>query len=28
MLGEADSTLEPNRLDAVPHPGALSAAEP
>ena len=28
MLGEADSTLEPNRLDAVHPPCALSAAEP
>ena len=28
MLGEADSTLDTNRLDSVPHPGALSAAEP
>jgi len=28
MLGEADSTLEPNRLDAVHHPCALSATEP
>src|SRR5690242_16116251 len=28
MLSEVDSTLERNRLDPVPHPGALSAAEP
>src|SRR3954454_21143051 len=28
MLGEVDSTLEPNRLDAVHHPCALSATEP
>jgi RNA polymerase sigma-70 factor, ECF subfamily len=28
MFGEVDSTLEPNRLDAVHHPCALSATEP
>ena len=28
MLSEVDSTLEPNRLDAVHPPCALSAAEP